>query len=205
MPRFRVSSASRLAPFLFAALAAGLAGCGQARDLAPSTSGLSDFIFGTNETQAPPAIDPNAPPPQPDIECPPVSVRDGTETWRVYTRGHEGDPAYLVVQGSINKTARECAFSGETGLTIKYGVAGRVLLGPQGSPGTFQLPVRAAFVRAGGESVWSELARVSVTVPPGASRADFAHVSQGFGYDVPPDDVLNRHVLYVGFDEQGAR
>ena len=130
-------------------------------------------------------------------------MRDGTETWRVYSSGHDGDPAYLVVQGSITKTARECAFSGQTGVSIKYGVAGRVLLGPKGSPGTFTLPVRAAFVRPGGEAVQSDLVRVSVTVPAGESRADFSHVSEGFSYDVPPEDIVNNYVLYLGFDQKG--
>lgn len=198
MSRFSISVRSLTAPAVAILAGLSLAGCDTqvGRDFQQSTM----MILGTDEQPVP--IDPNAPPPRPAVECPSVSVRDGTQTHRVYARGHEGDPAYLVYQGSISKTARECAFLGEQAVTMKFGIAGRVILGPQGQPGSFQLPIRVALVRPGGEPGFSELYRVAVTVPAGATSAEFAYVGEGVTYQIPPDAIINNHVLYAGFDEQ---
>ncbi len=206
MLRIRIPRASLAMP---AACIAGLlllTGCDTqaAKDFRQSTVGAGALLVGANEEEPAP-IDPNAPPPRPDVECPSVAIRDGTQTYRIYARGHDGDPAYLVLQGSITKTARECTFEGDTALTMKLGIAGRALLGPEGHPGTFTLPIRAAFVRPGGEAVWSDLYRVTVTVPQGQTYVDFTQVADGISYQIPPTEVINNYVLYVGFDERSAR
>lgn len=132
--------------------------------------------------------------------CPAISVRDGTESLRVYQRGHEGDPRNLVYQGVVSTVARECHFVGNNSVRIKFGVSGRLITGPAGGPGNFQLPVRVAAVRAGGEPVWSNLYQVPVTVEPGQSSARFSHVAEDVTFDIPVGDYFGLYVVFVGFD-----
>ena len=85
--------------------------------------------------------------------CPPVQVLPGAESLVAYDRGHENDENYIRSQGSITKTARECnALSADT-LSIKVGVAGRVLAGPKGGAGTVTMPLRIAVTKQGGGKV----------------------------------------------------
>ncbi|ESR26231.1 hypothetical protein [Lutibaculum baratangense] len=207
MLRPRVDRPSALAPALVILSALALAGCDTqaGRDFNQSTRGLGAFVFGTPGEDDPVPIDPNAPALRPAIACPPMAVRDGTETHRVYARGHDGDPAYLIYQGSISRTARECTFEGTGAVAIKYGVAGRVILGPAGQPGTFQMPVRTAFVRPGGQAVWSKGSTVSVTVPQGENSADYSYVEQAGAYQIPAEDIINHYVIYTGFDDRSGR
>ncbi len=52
----------------------------------------------------------------------------------LYEAGHTNDAQAIIHRGEITKLARECQFYGDR-VVVKYGVAGRVLLGPRGSPG----------------------------------------------------------------------
>lgn len=79
-------------------------------------------------------------------------IRDGTQTLRVYERGGEGDPQFIRYQGSILKIARECTYSGDEIVSVKFGVSGRVVIGPRGAPGTYSVPIRAVFMPRGGQA-----------------------------------------------------
>jgi hypothetical protein len=134
-----------------------------------------------------------------DNYCPPVQVRSGTSTIEVYERGHEKEQAYVRYLASISQTARECSLSGDT-LTIKVGVAGRVVAGPKGSAGNITLPVRIAVTKQlGGDGpIYSQLFKLPVTLSPPTFGANYNHVEQ-IVVQVP---VADRNlIVFVGFDE----
>ena len=73
-----------------------------------------------------------------DINCPDVTVADGGAALRV------GGPENSSVryQFNIGDTARQCDPAGPGQAAIKIGVAGQVVIGPAGSAGTFNAPVK---------------------------------------------------------------
>lgn len=198
MKRRTSALARRARPLAVAVLTLSIAGCG-----GPVSDGIGSFSetlgIGPKEEFQQMAANPT-PRPQ-EFACPPVVIRDGTETYRVYERGHEGDAMAVQFQGTIGETARECFFDGPTRLTMKFGVTGRVLLGPKGQAETYELPLRAAFV-SNGEPVWSKLIPVKVTVAPGAGSGEFVLVNSDLSYEFPPDADPGNALLYVGFDEK---
>jgi hypothetical protein len=134
--------------------------------------------------------------------CPVMTVRDGTEALRTYERGREGDPRHLRYQGTVSNVARECQFAEDgSSARIKFGVAGRLILGAAGQPGDYQLPVRVAVARIGGEAVWSQLYYVPVTVQPGQGNVRFSHVAEDIELVLPAGDSFGVYVIYAGFDE----
>lgn len=58
----------------------------------------------------------------------------------IYEPGRAGDGLAIMHRGEITKTARECALQSGF-VTVKFGFAGRILLGPKGKPGVLTLPV----------------------------------------------------------------
>jgi hypothetical protein len=127
-------------------------------------------------------------------------LRVGTETLAVHERGHDNDPAYVRYQASINKTARECHTVGTT-LTVKVGVAGRVVGGPKAAAGSVTLPVRVVVVRqiGGAAPLYSQLVKVPVTIGPPEFGANFNQVVENVSMEIGPQD--RDLIIYVGFDE----
>lgn len=72
--------------------------------------------------------------------CPLLEVEGGQRDITVYEGNRVGNKNALIHHGEITKTARECQLAGGM-VQVKYGFAGRVLLGPKGKPGTVVLPV----------------------------------------------------------------
>jgi hypothetical protein len=137
------------------------------------------------------------------VFCPPLQIRGGTEAMTVYERGHENDPAFVRFLASITRTARECRMDG-TNLVMKVGVAGRVVAGPKGGPGSLTLPVRIAVAKqVGGKGpVYTQLFKIPVTVGGSDFSAEFDQVFDGIAFPVSPDD--RDLIAYAGFDE-GAK
>lgn len=137
----------------------------------------------------------------PDVYCPPVVLRPGTEAFPVYEKGHDGDQDFVRFQAAISKTARECHMDGDT-LTIKVGVNGRLVAGPKGSAGSLTLPLRIAIVKqtAGDKGpLYSKLFKMPVSVTGPTFSSDFSQVFDGVSVKISPDD--HDLIVYVGFDE----
>jgi hypothetical protein len=131
--------------------------------------------------------------------CPQIRIQNDTENMGVYDRGHDGDAAFLQTLGSITRTARECTTTGTT-LSMKVGIAGRVVAGPKGGPGAVTLPIRVAVVRQGApKPLFSQLYKVQVTLAPPDLGSDFAQVADPVNVQINPDD--HDLIIYVGFDE----
>lgn len=134
-----------------------------------------------------------------DFNCPTVGVLEGGAAHRA---GRPGGASEVSHQASLIDVARECKFS-QTSLTLKVGVYGRVLIGAQGKPGTYTVPVRVA-VKRGDAVVASRFARLPVTIPPNDSSIAFTHVEDNIVVPLSERDPSDEYDVYVGFDEGGG-
>jgi hypothetical protein len=137
-----------------------------------------------------------------DIDCPSVTVRSGAAAWQISSGSGPNNVRY---QGSLGQLARECAVLGET-MTIRVGVEGRILVGPQGGAGNVNVPLRIALVAEGPtpRPIWSKFYSVPVAVPPNASQAIFSQVEDDLTFPLPANKRIDNYIVYVGFDAQGA-
>jgi len=95
--------------------------------------------------------------------CPPVQVEGGQRYVTSYEGKRVGDGASVIHRAEITKTARECQPT--MGMVqVKYGIAGRVLLGPKGKPGTISLPAVMQVLDKAGNKVKSDAVTVTVTI-----------------------------------------
>ena len=165
--------------------------------------GLGDIF-----KQGPATDDPNNPKPNQttqvnaDEDCPGALVRQGASAW---AQNDGQGPANVRYQASVIQIARECAILGST-MTIKVGVEGRLVVGPKGGPGTVTVPIRIAVVQEGPQPrpVISKFYAVQVNVTQGATQVPFTHVDDDLTFPLPADKNLEKYVIYVGFDPQGA-
>ena len=139
-------------------------------------------------------------------DCPTIEIRSGASTYAVGPQGESPSAINLRYQATIARTARECSVSSGN-MTMKVGIQGRIILGPAGAPGQFEVPVRLALVREGIEpkTIWTKLYQVSVMVPPGQTNVPFVHIEEDMAFALPKSDELDAYVVYVGFDPMGAK
>jgi hypothetical protein len=132
--------------------------------------------------------------------CPPIQIRAGTATMTVYERGHENEQQYVRYLASISQTARECTMVGDT-LTIKVGIAGRVVAGPKGSAGNITLPIRVAVTKQFGGTgpLYSQLFKIPVTLAAPSFGANYNQVFDQVTVTAGPQD--RNLIIYIGFDE----
>lgn len=201
------------------ALCAVTAGCSSDRVLessGSSTSGSgssSSFgdsfkqLFGGSSpaTTASASAAPGDPSPD-QIACPPTDVRQGASTLSVTTANPDPAAARLRYQGTFGQMARECIVKSGM-LTIRVGVQGRIILGPDGTPGNIDVPLRFALVQEGPQPkvLWTKFYTSHVDIAPGQSGANFSHVVEDLTVPNPKASELDSYVIYVGFDPLGAK
>ena len=141
-----------------------------------------------------------------NFACPDVSVRQGAATMTSSANPAEPTATNLRYQVTISTTARECRLVGNNMLSIKVGLQGRVILGPEGNTGTVDVPVRYAVVREGVEpkTITTKLDRVPVAVPPSDTNVLFTHVTEGLEFPMPRGAEIEAYVVYIGFDPGAA-
>ncbi len=141
----------------------------------------------------------------PDVECPYIQIREGAST---LTIGSGGDNAAMSLkyQGTFVRAARQCAVvAGQ--MVMKVGVEGRIILGPAGGPGQFDVPLRIAVVDespAGTKPIVTKLIQIPVTVQSMTDNPTFAHVEEGLSFPLPKSDELEHYIVYIGFDPLAA-
>ena len=134
--------------------------------------------------------------------CPQMLIWAREKHLTVYEGGRTGDGLAIIHQGEITKVSRSCEFTpGE--ITIKYGFAGRVLMGPKGQPGVIQLPVSAFITDGNRERVQSDSIKVDVTMPPDTPIGYFSTV-RTISFKLQEGARPADYKLYVGFDKQAA-
>jgi hypothetical protein len=167
----------------------------------PPKDSLTNMILG--KPAAGPAPADNVFKPDDNLPCPEVTVRPGTATLQIGSKGATGEvPAMeLRYQGSLVRFSRECKYS-PTLVTMKLGIEGRVIVGPVGGPGQIEVPVRFAVVEEGPnpKTVLSKLARIPVTIGSDPT-VEFTHIDPDIAFPMPRSvTALDRYVVYVGFD-----
>jgi hypothetical protein len=202
---------SRLPRWARGSLVAGAAALGMTLAAGGADAGpIRDFLFGKSRESAPP---PNALTLDPEYflqsqYCPPVQITVGAQALPVYERNHDGEAGFIRYQGAITETARECHTDTETGvMTVKVGIAGRVVAGPKGGvAANVTLPLRVAVIRQDGSKVFfNKAVPVAVKLAAPDFGAGFQQVVDKVTFKVAPDD--RDLVVYVGFDQgkkQGA-
>lgn len=131
--------------------------------------------------------------------CPRVIVKEDMGFINQYARGGEGDPTKLSYQASIVESTRSCDRT--TGmLRMNVAVAGRVVPGPAGAPGTITLPVKVSVVRGDGEVQYSQVHNVQVAV--GAQVQQFMYNDTNVVVPIPADNTLQ---VIAGFDVKPTR
>lgn len=136
--------------------------------------------------------------------CPTVDVRQGTSTLQIPPNNAE--PLALRYQGTLGDLARDCKVTGGI-MHMKVGIQGRLLLGPAGTPGQVEVPIRYAVVKEGPEpkTVLSKLNKVAVAIPEGQQNVIFTHVENDIAFPMPPNLDIEAYVVYVGFDPTAAQ
>jgi hypothetical protein len=137
--------------------------------------------------------------------CPNVDIRRGAGTIAINTNARDPSAMQLRYQISVGQTARECA-NVAGNLNVKVGIQGRVVLGPAGTSGTVEIPVRYALVEEGPEpkTLYSKLYRVPVIIGEGQPSVAFTHIEEAMSVPMPSPSVFDRYVIYVGFDPLGS-
>jgi hypothetical protein len=172
--------------------AAALSGCG----LGSLMGGSGDAgLANTTATQS--EIAQATPSALPAIarECPPIKVVTGGEVHAVYSSGRQGDPQGLRYQAVIDQESRNCVVSDGL-ITVRMGVVGRVLAGPQGVSGTVNVPVRFAVVRDE-LTVFSQKYDLPIAVTPPSQSEEFVKVVENVAIPYLGGENI---ILWVGFD-----
>jgi len=193
-----------LSGFLFALAAVGLlTGCGSVEGFFSHRDPNADMLnLGANPRPIakPPANPGERPTVLPvtsqDINCPTVDVADGRAALRV------GGPenASVRYQFSIGDTARQCDPAGPGQAAVKIGVAGELVIGPAGSPGTFSAPLKIAVTRAADkQEVFSKTYRVEATTD-GVSAGTFRIVTDPIALPLATLQLADAYSIIVGFE-----
>ena len=131
--------------------------------------------------------------------CPQVQLREGTAFYNTYVKAGRDevgdDRSRIIYQASISDVTRSCRYQ-DGQLHITVAVAGKVVSGPKGKPGTISMPIRIA-VLAGEEVAYSQLHKHQVDVTTSGARQ---FVLSDPAISIPAPTSRNIRVL-AGFDE----
>jgi hypothetical protein len=193
------------------ASAALVSGCSSASSVVDSyettTPSWGTRISSFFSRATPGVSQPASPTPSaPEVECPGVDIRAGASTLNIAVRPDQATAGDLRYQLSFGQTARECRVQDGT-MSIKVGVQGRVILGPFGTPGLVDVPLRYAVVREGPEprTIATKFKRTGATIAPGQTHVQFVDIEEGLSFPLPSAAELTTYVVYVGFDEIGDK
>jgi len=135
------------------------------------------------------------------LVCPVVEVRQEAAHYGFYAPKQPPDAKNLRYEAVLSKTARECDFRPDY-IAMRYGFAGRVIVGPAGGPGEVTLPLRVELAGKRDKIVWSKRLKVTVTIPPDAGSQLFTHVGDDLVYQLRYGEKLDDFRIYMGFDTE---
>jgi hypothetical protein len=131
-----------------------------------------------------------------DINCPDVTIADGGAALRV---GGPDNPS-VRYQFNIGDTARQCDPAGPGQAALKVGVAGAVVIGPAGSAGTFNAPLKITVAREGDSTpVFSQTYQVAATTD-GVSAGAFRVVTDPISLPMSTLQLADVYTITVGFE-----
>lgn len=126
--------------------------------------------------------------------CPKVMLREGTAYFNTYAGKGEEDASKLIYQASITDVTRTCSVAGGM-TTVDVAVAGKIVPGPLGKPGTITMPIRVAAI-AGDQVVYSQLHKFPVTV--GEDATQFVFHDSAVTFPTPSERNM---AIFAGYDE----
>jgi hypothetical protein len=142
---------------------------------------------------------------EPDLTCPPVTVRAGASTFAVAPPGKQAVGNDLSYQATITKTARECSINAGQ-ITARIGIQGRVIAGPAGAPSSVQIPLRVAVVQGGvGEKTIATKAYQTTVSMSEDTSVPFTLVADDLVYPAPTGAAGDSYIFYIGFDPQALK
>ncbi len=194
-------------PIRFAVIAflgGSCAACSTIESVVPSSSTLANLV-SFNHSSSEPAEQPVSTGAQTaavdtgpkEVNCPQIEVQDGTSAMRV---GGDAN-ASVRYQFDIGETARECKVEGAQ-FAIKVGVAGRLLIGPAGTGGSYSAPLRVV-VRddATQKPVISKLYKVDATASAATNlQGPFQFVTEPLMLPYVHRWADQDYTILVGFD-----
>jgi len=130
--------------------------------------------------------------------CPQFKIWPRDRLLTIYDVGRAGDGLAIQYRGEITKTARECQIRPNQ-VTVKYGFAGRVLLGPRGRPGLVKMPIKVHITDHTRNIVSTQRISIDVTIPADNPVGYFSTVRElsfALPAGVPPGDFK----LFIAFD-----
>jgi len=130
--------------------------------------------------------------------CPQVVAWPHDRLLTIYEPGHVGDTQAIMHRGEITKMARECELFPDH-VVVKYGVAGRVLLGPKGHPGLVTLPVSIKVADADHKVLAKDAAKVSTTIPQENPVGYFSVVKE-ISFPITMGTRPEDYKVFVAFD-----
>jgi hypothetical protein len=125
--------------------------------LPPSPNGMLDKARADSPTMASASAGDS-------LHCPQVVAWPHDRLLTIYAAGQVGNTQAIVHRGEITKLARECQIYGDR-VTVRYGFAGRVLLGPKGAPGQVTMPISIKVADADRKVLANDSANVSTVIP----------------------------------------
>ena len=135
-----------------------------------------------------------------DINCPEVDIAEGGSAYRV----GGADNASVRYQFNIADVARQCDPAGPGRATIKIGVAGNLVIGPAGSPGTFSVPLRVTVTQdADHKQIYTKTYTVQATADA-TSTGQFRIVADPIELAMPTLQLASVYSVAVGFEGGGA-
>jgi hypothetical protein len=131
-----------------------------------------------------------------DITCPEVTIADAGAALRV---GGPDNPS-VRYQFNIGDTARECDPAGPSQAALKIGVKGAVVIGPAGSPGTFNAPLKITVTRDSDKTdVFSQTYRVEASTD-GVTAGAFRVVTDPIMLPMSTLQLSDVYSISVGFE-----
>ena len=134
--------------------------------------------------------------------CPTISILEGTVAQRMLAPGASGNEG-VRYQYSLYHVGRACNSAGAA-MSVKVGGDGRVLLGPAGTAGHFDVPIRVViFSEVEQKPVASKLYRVPASIGAGQSATPFQFVSDNLPVPLAAGRNGSDYSIKVGIDTGG--
>ncbi len=134
--------------------------------------------------------------------CPQVVAWPRDRLLTIYQAGHVGDLNAVIHRGEITKLARECTLYSDR-VIVKYGFAGRVLLGPKGAPGSVTLGVNIRVAGAEHNTLATDKASITTTIPPDAPAGYFSMVRE-VAFPITVGTRPQDYKIFVAFERNVA-
>jgi len=184
-----------------------LAGCGSVESLMPHYDpATAQLNQGANpRPTAQPTANPaekliTRPVSSADINCPEVDIAEGRSAYRA--GGVES--ASVRYQFNIGDVARECDPAGPGQASLKIGVAGNLVIGPAGSPGTYSVPLTITVTEdADKKQVYSRTYKIEATADA-TNSGQFRIVADPIVLPMPTLQLANVYSVTIGFQGGGG-